>query len=223
MLNYTVEPELLRPFVPFGTELDFFEGQAFVSLVGFRFLNTRVLGLRVPFHHDFDEVNLRFYVGRKVGGEVRRGVVFIREIVPRRAIAYLARAVYNENYVRLPMSHRTEQGVSADYQWRFLGKWNRLYVEASGEGVPCQMGSCEEFITEHYWGYAKQRDGGSVEYEVQHPAWQVWRARAAGFEGEMAGLYGAEFSRVLSRPPDSALLANGSAVVVYRPTRLKSG
>src|ERR1700732_1019484 len=106
MLNYAADPQVLMPRVPAGTELDFFDGQTFVSLVGFRFLDTKVLGIPIPFHRDFDEVNLRFYVQRNSGSEFRRGVVFIREIVPKRAIAAVARRVYNEKYIALPMWHQ---------------------------------------------------------------------------------------------------------------------
>ena len=134
MLNYAVDPDLLRSKVPAGTELDSFGSQTFISLVGFQFLRTKVLGVPVPFHRNFDEVNLRFYVRRHVGGEIRRGVVFIREIVPRRAIAYLARVVYNENYVRLPMAHRIE-AETVEYRWRVRAHWNRLMVEFSGSGA----------------------------------------------------------------------------------------
>jgi len=217
MLNYAADPALLRAYVPPGTELDFFEGQTFISLVGFRFLRTKVLGVPIPFHRNFDEVNLRFYVRRQVGAEIRRGVVFIREIVPRHAIALVARAFYNENYLRLPMTHRIEEGVSAEYKWRFRSNWNRLLIRTAGEAAVWQPGSCEQFITEHYWGYAKQRDGSTLEYEVQHPPWRVWRAKAASSEGDVAALYGAEFGRMLSQQPHSALLAEGSPVRVYRP------
>lgn len=220
MLNYAVDPGLLRAHVPVRTELDFFQGQTFLSLVGFRFLRTRVLGVPIPFHRNFDEVNLRFYVRRQEGAEIRRGVVFIREIVPRRAIAFVARAFYNENYIRLPMTHRIDEGVSAEYRWCFKDNWNRLLVRSTGEGALCRPGSCEQFITEHYWGYAKQRDGSTVEYEVEHPPWRVWRA-AASSEGDVAALYGTEFGRLLSQPPHSALLAEGSPVTVYRGTKLR--
>jgi uncharacterized protein YqjF (DUF2071 family) len=220
MLNYAVDARLLSSKVPAGTELDSFGGQTFISLVGFQFLSTKVLRLAVPFHRNFDEVNLRFYVRRQVGGQVLRGVVFIREIVPRRAIAHIARLVYNENYVRLPMTHRIEEG-RAEYRWRVRGDWNRLFVEASGAGAVPANETCDQFITEHYWGYAKQRDGGTVEYEVEHPAWRVWTAHQAGFEGDMTSLYGEEFGRVLKRPPDSALLAEGSPVTVYAGRRIE--
>src|SRR5262245_39598094 len=106
MLNYEVSPAVLSDLIPAGTELDSWGGHTFVSMVGFRFLRTRVLGLAVPGHSNFDEVNLRFYVRRNAHDGWRRGVVFVKEIVPHRAIAWLARALYNENYVALPMRHQ---------------------------------------------------------------------------------------------------------------------
>ena len=102
ILNYTVDPRLLAPFVPLGTEIDFENGETFLSVVGFLFLDTRLLGLPIPLYRDFEEVNLRFYVRRKSADTWRRGVVFIRELVPRRAIALIARACYGENYLAGP-------------------------------------------------------------------------------------------------------------------------
>lgn len=221
MLNYEVDPALLRGFVPAGTELDLWQGRLFVSLVGFRFLNTRVLGIPIPFHRDFDEVNLRFYVRRREAGELRRGVVFIREVVPRRAIAWVARNVYNEKYVALPMRHRIEAGPAVEYSWKNRDRWSRISLSASGEPQPLQEGSEEQFITEHYWGYAAQRDGGSVEYRVDHPSWKVWRAQQAGFEGEVEELYGRELALVVKGQPRSAFLAEGSGVSVGRGKRIE--
>jgi uncharacterized protein YqjF (DUF2071 family) len=195
----------------------------FVSLVGFRFLNTRVLGFPIPFHANFDEVNLRFYVRRQEGHEVRRGVVFIREIVPRRAIALVARAVYNENYVALPMTHEIANGQNApavSYRWRTSRRWSTMKLEAQGNSQLVNAGSEQEFITEHYWGYAAQRDGGTVEYRVTHPSWRVWTARRAEFVGEVEELYGGELAAVLRGTPASAFLAAGSPVAVMRGRRL---
>src|SRR6185437_11165669 len=92
MLNYRVDPALLAPYLPAGTTLDLWRGDAFISVVGLLFDDTRVLHVPIPFHITFPEVNLRCYVRREVGGETRRGVVFIRELVPRAAIAFVARA-----------------------------------------------------------------------------------------------------------------------------------
>jgi uncharacterized protein len=219
MLNYVVDPGLLQRFVPAGTDLDLWNGQAFLSLVGFRFLNTRVFGISFPFHSDFEEVNLRFYVRRHEGPECKRGVVFIREIVPRRAIAILARLFYGENYVALPMSHRItpwDAGLAVVYEWKYGRQWNRIDLKVSGDPAVPQTGSEEQFITEHYWGYARQQNNRSIEYQVAHPSWKVWNTRDARFDGDMEKLYGKDFATILKQAPASAFLAEGSEVTVFR-------
>jgi len=217
-LNYAVEPELLRPFVPSGTALDSFDGKTYVSLVGFRFCETKLWGkVTVPFHSEFEEANLRFYVRRESGGELRRGVVFIKEIVPKSAIALTARLVYGENYASLPMNHKistSEAGIDAEYSWKHNGAWSRIHARASGAGKMPVQDSLEQYITEHYWGYSRQKPGRTTEYRVTHVPWSVRHASEARFEGDAAGLYGAEFAAVLSRPPDSAQIADGSPIEV---------
>jgi uncharacterized protein len=224
MLNYEIDPELLSPYVPRGTELDAFEGSIYVSLVGFRFLRTKLFGsVPLPFHTNFDEVNLRFYVQRRESGEVRRGVVFIREIVPRFAVARLARLAYGEDYVSLPMRHTVDtngMGISAEYQWQVARQWCGLRAEASGAPAYAAEGSVEQFITEHYWGYSAQRDSGCVEYHVSHVPWRVWNSAMAAFEGDAESLYGAELGRILRRAPDSAFIADGSSVRVFAGRRI---
>ena len=226
MLNYRVEPALLEPLVPRGTSLDQWQGRTYVSLVGFLFRDTRVLGVPVPLHRDFEEVNLRFYVRRDAGGDVRRGVTFIREIVPRAAIAAVARLAYNEPYVALPMRHAVAAARGDDapstvrYEWRQRAGWSALAVDAGGTATALQPNSEAEFITEHYWGYTRQRDGGTVEYHVTHPRWRTWTVNAATVQGDFAELYGAALGDVLRRPPDSAFLADGSAIAVHMPSRL---
>jgi uncharacterized protein len=225
MLNYVVAPSVLAPFVPAGTRLDSWEGKTLVSVVGFLFLKTRVGGVPIPFHRNFEEVNLRFYVQREAEDGCRRGVVFIKEIVPRAAIALIARKLYNEPYVALPMSHRieSEEGArhSVEYTWRSGGRENRLQLTVRGEAQLLRAGSEAEFITEHYWGYNTQRDGSTMEYRVEHPRWRVWAAEAARLDCEVAELYGTQFKESLSRPPTSAFLAEGSAVTVSRGVRLR--
>jgi uncharacterized protein YqjF (DUF2071 family) len=227
MLNFTVEPSLLEPLVPRGTAQDFWRDSAFVSLVGFLFANTRILGVAVPAHRTFEEVNLRFYVRRDVGGETRRGVTFIRELVPRRAIALTARLTYNEPYLALPMRHDfgplRPDGVPSrvEYGWRARSGWAHLACSLSSTSRAAAPRSQEEFITEHYWGYTRQRDGETVEYQVEHPRWRVWDAVAPTVEGDLESIYGREFASILCSPPASAFVADGSPVTVYAPTRLR--
>jgi uncharacterized protein YqjF (DUF2071 family) len=219
MANYEVDPSVVEALVPKGTELDLWAGNCFVSVVGFLFLGTKVLGVPIPFHRDFEEVNLRFYVRRVVEGEVRRGVVFVKELVPRRALAWVANALYNEKYVALPMSHEdrtAEASRSLAYSWQHAGRWSRLAVKLDGEPYLPDEESEEAFITEHYWGYTGQRDGSTLEYQVEHPRWNVWRAARAELDCDVAALYGQDFAPFLSRAPSSCFVADGSEIVVRR-------
>jgi uncharacterized protein YqjF (DUF2071 family) len=216
MLNFTVDPAILKPFVPAGTELDAFRGVTYASVVGFRFLATRVFGIAFPFHRNFDEVNLRFYVRRKAGADWRRGVVFIRELVPRFAIAAIARVVYGEPYSALPMRHKvdvTPANIRAEYAWRRRGQWESLSVSGKGEPQEIRPGSEEEFITEHYWGYTDRR-GDCTEYQVEHPRWRVWRGIESRLDADIASLYGEPFVESLAHPPVSSFIAQGSPVTV---------
>ena len=222
MINYEIDPGVLLHFVPRGAELDAWDNHTFVSVVGFLFLNTRVLGLPIPFHRNFEEINLRFYVRRRGPEGWRRGVVFVKEIVPRWAIATVARVVYNENYVARRMSHRIDlkdgtiaRNGSVEYSWREGEKMSRIRVRTVGKAQPLAAGSEEEFITEHYWGYAAQRDGGCVEYRVEHPPWRVWQVSTAELCCDAAALYGPRFAESLASRPSSAFVAEGSAVTVH--------
>ena len=224
MLNYEVDPGLLNRYVPPGTSLDSFQGKTYVSLVGFRFCRTKLLGyFSVPFHTDFDEVNLRFYVRRKGGDEDRRGVVFIAEVVPKRALAMTARLLYGENYKCCQMRHRLDEGTrkTAEYQWQVGGQWCRLSAQTEGLPAHPQEGSLEQFITEHYWGYSAQAAGGCVEYHVSHVPWQVWATAAAGFQGDASALYGSQLGAVLRRRPDCAFVADCSPVIVFKGDRVQ--
>lgn len=227
MLNYEIDPKVLAPFVPRGTELDSFGGRTYASMVGFLFLDTRVLGVPVPWHRNFEEVNLRFYVRRSVAGEYRRGVVFVRELVPRRAIASVANVVYGENYASVPMTHTilrdsAQQPVQVSYSWLAQGRTDCLSLDTQGAATEPASGSLGEFITEHYWGYARQRGGGTVEYHVQHPRWRVWTAAQAQFDCDAGEFYGAGFAEALSAGPASAFLADGSKVTVSKGMRLEA-
>lgn len=224
LLNYACPAELLAPLVPRGTELDLWRGEAIVSVVGFLFRDTRLLGVPVPFHRHFEEVNLRFYVTRVEGGETTRAVTFVREIVPRRAIATVARVVYNEPYLSAPMSHAVdldpETGGTVEYRWRYGGERFALTASASGPAALAEPDSEAAFITEHYVGYTRQRDGGTLAYRVDHPSWRLWTPDSAAFQGDATALYGPAFAEVVAGTPRSAVLAVGSEVAVQPGERV---
>jgi len=224
MAQYEVAPATLAPWLPAGIELDLYQGRCYVSLVGFLFDRVRVLGLPIPFHTRFEEVNLRFYVARTApDGTRKRGVVFIREFVPRAAITFIANSLYEEPYATLPMRHSiatTPDALTISYSWRHNKTWHSLAVEASPNSQPIEFGSVEEFITEHYWGYTKRSSGRASEYGVQHPRWVVYPVQKFEIEVDFGALYGPAFASLNGLAPASILLAEGSEVTVSTGTHL---
>lgn len=216
MANYEVDPALLGGWVPRGTEIDLDDGKCFISLVGFMFLETRVLGVPIPFHINFEEVNLRFYTKRVIGDETRRSVCFVKEIVPRRAIAIVARVFYGEPYECWQMAHE-RTGTLVAYDWQRGSRRNRLSVEIDGSiGLP-EPGSHGEFIIEHYWGYT-DRGNRVDEYKVEHPKWQLFSVKNELIDVDFGKTYGPEFAFMSAQKPYSVLLAKGSEVAVYKGT-----
>jgi hypothetical protein len=224
MAQYEVAPKVLAPYLPRGLELDLYQGKCFVSLVAFLFDKVRVKGLAVPWHTSFEEINLRFYVRRREpDGSVKRGVVFIREFVPRRAIAWVAKRFYEEPYVAVPTRHEIACGseiLTAKYGWKMGGRWHTLSAAAYAWPQEIAPGSQEEFVTEHYWGYTKRSDGTTSAYQVEHPRWQTYRLQSYEIAVDFERLYGREFGFLTDRRVTSVLLAEGSAVTVRSGSRL---
>jgi uncharacterized protein YqjF (DUF2071 family) len=219
LLNYRVDPGLLAPHVPRGTELDVLAGGVCLSVVGFVFRRTRVLGVPVPFHGDFTEVNLRFYVRRSVGDEIRHGVTFIRELVSSPLLVSAARAFYNEPYLRAEVT-RDLRVDGATYGWRLGAQRGTLNVQPNTTAQVAAPGSEEEFMTLRHWGYTRQPDGSTFEYRVQHPPWMVQRCDAS-LSGDRAAVFGNDFANALPDRPHTAMFADGSAVTLSLPNRIR--
>jgi uncharacterized protein YqjF (DUF2071 family) len=224
MLNYEVDPAILGPYVPKATQLDTYDGHHFISLVGFLFLDTHVLSLPAFFHQNFEEVNLRFYAWRNVGGERRAGVVFLREMVARPLVAEMAKLTYNEPYRTVPTQHTVLETSgelqSVEYQFGGPGDTCRLTVHVESPLEALAEGSPEEFLSHRQWGFTRQRDGGTIEYRVEHPRWNLWRNARWELDGPLREFYDEPFASILSKGPSSAFIAEGSPVAVHLPERI---
>ncbi|MGS0747152.1 YqjF family protein [Halpernia sp. GG3] len=217
MINYEIDPKILDKYVPPGTELDLFEGKCFVSFIGFLFENVKILGLKIPFHTDFEEVNLRFYVRRFENGIWKRGAVFISEIVPKFAISFVANTFYNEHYQTVSMKHQLKVNKDSRefiYQWKVNNKWNTIHLETKKDAIDIEFNSETEFITEHYFGYNKLSESKTIEYEVRHPRWQQYEVTKNTSVIDIEGVYGKEFAFIKDLKPSSVLLAIGSEISI---------
>ncbi|HLL94542.1 MAG TPA: DUF2071 domain-containing protein, partial [Spirosoma sp.] len=218
-----IDRRVLEPLVPYGTELDEFNGTYYGSLVGFYFQRVRMFGaVAVPFHQEFEEFNLRFYVRRKTSTGWKRGVVFVKEIVPKWAITLVANTLYGEPYATHSMRHQWQQTNDSQviqYEWKVGADWNFIRVRANRAGHALVPDSEEAFITEHYWGYTKRSSGQkggqrTSEYEVVHPPWSIYPVQDYAVHCNVPTLYGASFAPFFEQPPQSVFLADGSAVAI---------
>lgn len=222
MINYAIDPTILEKYLPNGTELDLWNDICYVSLVGFLFKNTRVKGIKIPFHVNFEEVNLRFYVKYNDNGKWKRGTVFIKEIVPKAAITFVANTIYKEHYETMPMSYSwtaSQDQLTVEYKWK-KGRWNALKVTTSAVPSDIAPGSEEEFITEHYWGYTKISDIKTSEYGVEHPRWQVYTTQEFALDVDFKEVYGQDFAFLKNEEPKSVFLAEGSEIKVLGGKRI---
>lgn len=218
LAQYAVDKEILLKYLPPNTELDSWQGKYYVSLVGFMFVDVKLLGFNIPFHDTFEEVNLRFYVRFKAKDGWKRGVVFIKEIVPKPAITFVANTLYKENYQTLPMKHiwiEQEHQLEVEYLWK-NEHWNKFAVTADSIAKDIEPESEEEFITEHYWGYTKINSQKTSEYGVEHPRWQVYSVKDYAISVDFELNYGNEFAFLSQKKPDSVMLAEGSDIRVMK-------
>lgn len=222
MANYAIDRQVLLPFVPAGTELDSWQNTCYVSLIGFMFLNTRIKGFAIPYHTRFEEVNLRFYVRYKHEQEWRRGVVFIKEIVPRPALTFVANTIYKENYETMPMAHTWllhKDRLDVEYRWK-KREWNSFRLTAHPEPMPIETESEHEFITEHYWGYTRISESLTSQYEVLHPRWMTYPVTDYTIQVDFGLVYGDSFAFLSQQKPRSVLLAEGSEISVKTGSKL---
>ena len=223
MANYIIDPAILKPYLPPKTELDLYHGECYVSLIGFMFEQTKMLGLRIPFHVNFEEVNLRFYVRIKDIDTWKRGAVFIKEIVPKFAITMVANTLYREKYITLPMKHYYRENtneIQLGYHWKYKGNWNKLEAITELNNSPMIAGSKEEFIAEHYWGYSKYNADTTFEYAVEHPSWLIHKVKSFTIAGNFEKLYGNEFAFLDNAKPDTVFMAQGSPIAILHKKNL---
>ena len=223
MANFEIDPAVLKKYLTRYTERDSFHGIHYVSRVGVLLKDTKVYGISFPFYRHFEEVNLRFYVRYKKDLLWKRGVVFVKEIVPKRMITFVANTLYREKYATHAMKHSwqtSDEGVDVEYRWKVGPEWNHLKVLADQGALPVVQGSKEEFITEHYWGYTSVSDQCTGEYEVVHPKWNVHKVKRFEAKCSAGKLYGNDFVDCFSQKPKSVFLAEGSAIQVMKGSKI---
>jgi len=228
LFNYAVAPEFLAPYLPAHTELDLHDCRYFCSLVGVRCLDLHTHGMPLWPFRNYAQVNLRFYVCRQIDApHWRHGVVFIKQLIPHRLVAWTARRLFNERTetqrVTALVEATAEGTEQVEYRWPFQGEHCRLKTSFRPQ-PPCAAPEQQRlFFVERHWGYAAQRDGSTLEYRFDHPPWQVYRPLDMTSSVSVGDFFGPPFTELFRSPPDSILACRGSAVSLARGHRLYDG
>lgn len=213
-ITYAIDPKVLLPYLPKGLSLDIINGKAFVSFVAFEFNDVKVKGFKIPFHRKFPEINLRFYVNR----EGKRGVVFIKEFVPKYFVALIANKIYNEPYFAIKMDHsieKTEKGLNVHHSLCINKVWFNVDVKAENKSSIPAPDTTEHFFKEHEIGFGKDKNGNTLEYKVEHPIWEIYPIRNIESTICFEKVYGKEWAFLNSEKPFNVLLARGSKIKVF--------
>lgn len=213
-ITYAVDPEILLPFLPEGLSLDIIDGKAFVSFVAFEFNNVRVKGFKIPFHKNFPEINLRFYVNKNG----KRGVVFIKEFVPKFFVAFIAKTIYNEPYSAIRMRNTLENSANmilVKHSFCVQNQWFNISVTAEKKSSIPSSESMEHFFKEHDIGFGKDKNNKTLEYLVEHPVWEIYPNAKVESTICFEKIYGKKWAFLDSEKPFNILLAKGSEVKVF--------
>ena len=182
------------------------------------FKNTKLFNVPIPFFGSFEEINLRFYVVRKEGNELKRGVVFINETIPYQLVAWIANKLYKEHYTVVPTKHQlnsTSESHQIKFEWLLQKKWNSIAVDFESDTESMKTGSLEKFIYEHYYGYTKINEHQTEEYQLRHPSWKTHKITDYKIDCDFEAMYGKSFSILNQTKPSSVFIAEGSEVSIY--------
>ncbi len=220
MVNYEVDKDHLSQYVPRGCELDVHEGRALISVVAFEFSKTRICGIPMPFYRNFPEINLRIYVKRRVAGDWRRGVLFIKEYIPHRFPAWIAQVCFKENFHVMPVSiELNKKGIRYT-----CGDGNEMSGKFCGGLRDWEVGSEEEFIGDNFWAFKKVSHTKMLEFKVTHQPWKMRKLKNVEVSFDFEALYGKEFALAIMQhggKPTSVFYTEGSEVEVTLPREIE--
>ena len=114
------------------------------------------------------------------GTELKRGVVFISEVVPHKIVSFLANKLYKEHYstAKMASSILVENEIKQiKYTWQSQSQMYSIDTSFFDKQDDIEPNSLEEFIYEHYYGFTKVSARETWEYKVNHPRWQTGNSR----------------------------------------------
>jgi uncharacterized protein len=221
--TFETDKHFLQKYLPAKTELNDWNARYFMSIVAFLFEKPRLLGIPSPFYNSFEEINLRFYVRRKLNNEWRKGVVFIKEIAPYYIPAQTAKWLYRENFISVPMKHEfinSNKLMYRSYACKISKEWNYLNMESACIHTETGLGDVENFIRDHYWAYTRKGSNKTLEFQIEHPPWKIFPAIKFDMHLDTGTIYGEQFKDYFAEKPVDAFLMDGSYTKVSWPVML---
>jgi uncharacterized protein len=191
--HWPVRPEVLRPHVPAGLEIDTFDRWAWIGVVPFymtgvrpRLVPEKRFGMRFP------ELNVRTYI--KSRG--RNGVYFFSLDATSRLSVRAARLTFGLNYFDAEMSCRRE-GDRVRYLHRRVHRGAppaELDMEYGpvGDVFHAEPGTLEHFLTERYGLYSEYPRGTLRFGDINHRPWPLQLAEAEFRRNRMVEQLGIE-------------------------------
>ena len=224
-INFQIDDHLLKPLVPVGLELDYFDGDTFVSLVTMKIKRMKIWGIPFSVIPAFPEISLRFYVRRTTGDKSENGTCLIKDFVGGATAAWYLRTQFNSEFTKLKIQGQSkgfgiDEIPEVEYRWKHDDQWNNLRVRARSRITNTGKGTKVGFILDHSNYFASQK-GRTIAYRVERPQWEVWDAAQANFNCDVKNLFGRAFIKPLSKRPASVFVSAGSHVTVYRPIEIR--
>ena len=193
-LHWPVSKESLESTIPEDLEVDLFEGEAWLSVVGFRLSELRIKPfVQIPWK-DFSELNLRTYVRDQAG---RRGVWFYSLDSSDLLAVVGARLLYGLNYRYASIDHNQKNDF-IEYTSETKSKRGGIKGSISSSSPAMKMvgemakaGTLNYFLLERYRFWSKQTYRGKLSSaQVRHRPYDAVCLDQADYQGELFSCQG---------------------------------
>ncbi len=224
-VNFQIDQRILQPLVPKGLELDFFNGETYVSLIAMMLRNVKAWGLPFSIIPSSPELSLRFYVRRPGDGESAKGTCLIKDYISGSTAAWYLESQFKSDFSKLKMKYKNSgfgehETPEVEYQWKVDDHWNKLRVRARSRIHKTERASKVGFILDHFTYFGTYK-GRTLAYRVERPTWNIWDAAQANFTCDVKRLFGDAFVKPLSKRPASVFVTAGSPVTIYKPVEVR--
>jgi uncharacterized protein len=210
-LHWPVDPDVVAPYLPRGTEPDVIDGVTYVGLIPFHMRGAGAgRGHPTEYLGDFLETNVRLY---SVDATDRHGVVFRSLEASRLATVLAARWGYRLPYVWSRMRVERYGDVwtwSSVRRWPHRGLRTQIAIRVGAVVAPTPL---DIWLTAR-WGLHHRVAGRTIWTPNEHEAWPLRTAEVIELSDELVSAAGIEVSGL---PPVPVRFSRGVHTVFGWP------